>query len=874
MSLRFLPAESLSKSIVDQARYPTVLLLNARSIVKKIDELSCLSASTSPDIIVVTESWLHEGISDGLLSLEGFNFFRCDRIGRIGGGVCMWVRKDFACVQMLHYLHPSPIEIVIIKLPHLKMLLIGVYIPPNLCVSTMEGISDFLTLLLDTELLSCPDLKVMICGDFNTFDSSIFEQQFCLTNCVESPTRREAFLDQIWISDNVRELYDDNATVGPPLDSSDHRTVFLFSRHVSKKPTKIVKLWDFRRSNVDKFLYLLSITDFSHLMDSDCVDELCRIFYEHVHVAMSFVPSQYVTLTSSDKPWITPLLKHLVNERWKAFRLKNWNLYHHYKEKVKNEIKKAKAVWAGRQIQSAKHVWNVVKEVRGIKQNCSLQTLVNEYGSKERLLHAIQSKLNDNFNWQADEEVLGFEDEEWDPHFNTFYIQKLLSRLDTKKSTGSDGVPTRLLREGSLYLTPAVFRIFVTSIKSRRFPACWKLADVTPIAKCKNPTVGDFRPISLTPVLSKLLERLVLESMSPKLVTLFGPGQHAFRQHGSTVSALVKIQDSITHLLDTPDVDAVRMTCLDFSKAFDRVLHNVLLNRLIRCDVNRGFILWLKDFLEHRVQRLKLDNLFGPVHPVPSGVPQGSILGPTLFACFMGSLLDIVSPTVVLYADDVTLIEPIQKGISPNDLCKIQEWVGTHGMSLNLSKSKQIVFCRRGRGDDVTYPSIPVVRELKLLGVFWNDKLSWNDHFCHILKLASQRLYVIRKLKSVLSEKELTTVYHSLISSLFLYASPLFMSMSSSASNKIEMFQNRAHRVICGKNCVCTNFPPLQSVRSKRATSFFGKCQSFSCHPLHHLVPSRMPRSSHFCLPHIRSTRRLHSFIPSMCITMNNMTKK
>jgi len=784
----------------------------------------------------------------------------------------VWIRSDLACSRVTQYTLPSSVEAIVLRIPRIKLLLLSAYVPPNLNVSTSNDISEFFTFVMDSELSLCPDLKVMVCGDFNTFDTQIFEQCFSLYNCVKAPTRQTSFLDQIWISCNLRDFYKDEAVIGPPLDSSDHQTVFLFSNQSFCKVKNIVKLWDFRHSNIDRFLYLLSITNFSSVLESDSVDELCQEFYGHLHVAMSFIPSRYVILSTSDKPWITPLLKHLINERWKAFRNRNWKLYHHYKDKVKQEIKKAKMAWARRQIKSSKHIWKVVSEIRGSKQHYNLQTLINDHGSKEGLLEAIQGELEKNFNRQEDDKLLSFEDEKWEPMFTNLDVFYLLSHLDLRKSTGSDGVPARLLREGALYLSSPVFRIFSQSITTRRFPACWKLADVTPVPKCKNPSVKDFRPISLTPVLSKLLESLVLKSMSPELFPLFGASQHAFRKHGSTESALVKIHDCVTEYLDVPNVNAVRMTCLDLSKAFDRVLHNKLINRLISCNINRGFVSWLIDFLLNRVQRLKLGNIFGPVHCVPSGIPQGSILGPTLFSCFMGSLSVSSDSTIVLYADDLTLVEPIRDLARPNNLLDILEWVDFQRMSLNLDKSKQIIFYRRLAGD-VAYPSVPVVSELKILGVSWNDKLSWDGHFREIFKAASQRLFVIRTLKSVLTVKELIIVYHSLISSLFLYVSPLFVSLPLKIADKIQSFQNRAHRIICGKGCGCSNFPSLASVRMSRASNFLKKCELFSTHPLHHLIPPRMPRSSHFQLPHIASTRRLRSFVPSMCIAMNNEMK-
>jgi hypothetical protein len=618
----------------------------------------------------------------------------------------------------------------------------------------------------------------------------------------------------------------------------------------------------------------LSSIDFPSILKADCVDDICSSFYECLYTAMSFIPSNYVTLTSSDKPWITPLLKYLIDKRWDAYRSRNWNLYTHFKIKVKKEIEKAKKAWAVRQTQSAKHVWKVVREIRGSKQSWSLDALIKEFGDITRLLEVIQSELNKNFNWQTDESLSHINDEEWTPQFTRFDVESLLSRLDVRKSAGNDGVPARLLREGSIWLSYPVFLIFSKSIDTRCFPTVWKMADVTPIPKCKKPSPTDFRPISLTPILSKLLERLVFNSVTANLTSLYGASQHAFRSLGSTEGALVKIHDTITLYLEMSNVVAVRMTCLDLSKAFDKVLHNKLLNHLFHSDVNRGFLLWLKSYLSNRCQRLKFNGSFGPVCRIPSGIPQGSILGPVLFACFMGPLSVSSDSTAVLYADDVTLVEPIfkAKDVSHCNFLHVQQWINDQNLSLNLSKSRQLVFFGRGKHDhDVANPTIPVVHNIKMLGVYWNDKLSWHHHFDEMLKWCSQRLFVIRILKPLIQKKDLINVYYSLIASLLLYSSPLFAYLPVTIENKLEQFHNRAHRIICGKDCSCNRFPSLSSLRWKRSLKFLKKCELFPMHPLHHDVPPRMSKTFHFRLPHIGTSRRLRSPIIWICYKMNEL---
>ena len=135
--------------------------------------------------------------------------------------------------------------------------------------------------------------------------------------------------------------------------------------------------------------------------------------------------------------------------------------------------------------------------------------------------------------------------------------------------------------------------------------------------------------------------------------------------------------------------------------------------------------------------------------------------------------------------------------------------------------------------------------------------------------ISSQRLYVIRILKPILSTDHLCLAYKSLILSILLYAAPLFAFLPQNICQKLEKFNRRVHRIICSKACDCDRFPPLSSLRLSRAMNFFMKCHLNDKHLLHSFVPQRMQFSGHFRVPQIRSSRRHHSFFPFMCSLFN-----
>ena len=396
------------------------------------------------------------------------------------------------------------------------------YIPPNLSSIEKHTISSFFESVFDNELTACPELKLIVCGDFNDFNTTIFRSYFGLKNCVKSPTRGESILDQIWISPAILSHYVTCAEVGPPLGSSDHRTVFLPTKdHSTSTRKRIVKIKDYRMSNLARFCQALSSSDFSILELEKSLDDKCATFYHILDNAASYIPVEYVVMNEHDKAWITPLLKLLINKRWAAYRSKDWPRYNHFKEKVKLEIKKAKRIWADRQLETCRGTWALVKELQG--KNSSNSHLSSSRDETEKLLQSTTNLFKSNFNDRPDCVLKDIIDGPWSLSFSVADVEKKLRSLNQRKSAGSDGVDAKLLRFGSTWLAQPLFHLFLCSILSRTISSQWKQADVTPIPKCKALTANDYRPISLLPVVAKILERLVLKWLRTHLLHLYGP---------------------------------------------------------------------------------------------------------------------------------------------------------------------------------------------------------------------------------------------------------------------------------------------------------------------------------------------------------------
>ena len=460
------------------------------------------------------------------------------------------------------------------------------------------------------------------------------------------------------------------------------------------------------------------------------------------------------------------------------------------------------------------------------------------------------------------------------------YVCNLLSNLKTNKSSGSDGIHPFFLKSSAGILARPLCHIFNLSFASGIFPREWKIADVCPVPKSKPVKKELLRPISLLPIVSKICERVVLKRYADSLLNCYDNFQFAYRRKSSTVIALITVHDTILRLLDNLSVGAVRVITFDMSRAFDRIPHHLLLSCLSNCDLpDRGsFVNWLNSYLSSRLQRVKLGNTTSSCLPVTSGVPQGSILGPYLFSVYFASYKSLEANNYVFkYADDVTLILPVLKhsfddcSSVNNEIDHFKSWCETHGMSINFSKTKVLNINFSSHLLSLM-PNLENVHCLKILGLYFNDKLNWSTHFDFISKKISQRLYVLRILKPLLSHDKLVMVFSAIIQSLLDYASSVFLNPGFCLDSQLRLLCKRAFRIIhynVSGTCEKCDFLNVQERRQTLAMKLFRLSLLSSDHLLHHLLPNFSHRSKRLILPFVRTKRRADGFVFSCSLSYN-----
>ena len=422
------------------------------------------------------------------------------------------------------------------------------------------------------------------------------------------------------------------------------------------------------------------------------VHEKCELLHDIISKALSVIPFTYVRFSNKDKPWITPVVKSLINRRYQAFRSRNYVLYHHYKMKVKKAIEKAKENWTTANITSFNGVWKIANNVANKNKSNTLTKLIQTFDSPTIAANAINTKIQESFttspNWPEVLSSIPDCSNDWSPDVNACEVLKMLLSLKENKSSGSDQLPPRLLKAAAYELAQPLTHVIALSFESRAVPNKWKTAKVIPIPKKKRPLINDLRPISILPIFSKILEKFAVDSVSDSLIAMYGTNQYGFRPHSSTTCAHLNIHDTITRTLEDQYVKGVIVISFDLKKAFDSLKHAHLIKSLIRGQLPSMFLEWLVSYLQGRYQFVCLNNYFlSDMIPVTSGVPQGSVIAPFLFAAHMGSLKPFDSRTIMTkYADDIVSIIPVNdltevERLISNEINHVNGWCIQHGLN-------------------------------------------------------------------------------------------------------------------------------------------------------------------------------------------------
>lgn len=337
-------------------------------------------------------------------------------------------------------------------------------------------------------------------------------------------------------------------------------------------------------------------------------------------------------------------------------------------------------------------------------------------------------------------------------------IIEISKSFQSCKAPGYDKIPMSIIKQSINIISEPLTHIINLSITHGIVPDEMKIARVIPLFKAGDRALfTNYRPVSVLPSFSKFLERVIYNRILNYLhkYNILSENQYGFRKNHSTSLALIDLYDKISLAIDQKEF-AVGIF-LDLSKAFDTVDHQILFDKLAHYGIRGLTLNWVKSYFSNRKQFVQFNDYCSSTKNICCGVPQGSILDPLFFLLYINDI-NYVSKIVnlILFADDTNIFfshkDPTHLiNILNDEIEKLSEWLRANKLSLNLEKTKFMVFKPRQRIYHhnfqviINNEYIDQVNETVFLGIILDEELSWKSHISHVANKISKSLGIIFK---------------------------------------------------------------------------------------------------------------------------------
>ncbi|BHF80034.1 hypothetical protein SprV_0702315800 [Sparganum proliferum] len=393
--------------------------------------------------------------------------------------------------------------------------------------------------------------------------------------------------------------------------------------------------------------------------------------------------------------------------------------------------------------------------------------------------------------------------------FSEGIVRRELEALNESKSPGPDEIPPKLLKELASELSVPLSMLFQTSFDTGTLPIDWKLAHITPLYKRgSRASTTNYRPISLTCILCKVMERIMKNELIDFLEVhgLLSNCQHGFRKGRSCTTNLLRSLQSWTRALD--DRHEVHIAFIDFQKAFDTVPHQRLLHKLKKIGIGGNFLKWIENFLLGRHQVVCIGQGKSDPAMVGSGVPQGSVLGPILFLIYVDDAARALDCEVAMFADDMKIWSvirgPADEDILQVNLNRLEEWSSRWLLRFNVGKCSILRLGNTTRSA-ITRDyflggaALQEVEAQKDLGVLMTSSLKPSAHCSRVAKRAMSVLYAIKRAFMDFDEDVFSKTFGTFVRPHLEYGIQAWRPWAVEDQNCLERVQRRATKMVRGQ---------------------------------------------------------------------------
>ena len=782
---------------------------NIQCITNKIQQLDIFLSDHNADVLLLSEHWQSDDQID-LINLQNFNLCASfNRQKQKHGGVAIFCRNN---IKIKHLDHCNDLSLINIfeccgvEIRGYDIVVIVVYRPPNGDINIfLEQFGKLLDMFLHSN-------KFLVIGgdfniDFNVSNTALREllnvlncNNMCLT--IHEPTRvtptSSKCIDNIIIND--REVVSEANIIKNNL--SDH-----FAQYITVSLNRVAE----SDSHYRRFFNDNSIANFCTYLKNTSWDEVwatqeCNTAFNSFMDTILYYfeicfPISKINKRNNSKPHASKKSPEIIAARNKVQLFADLSRkYSQFKEQYKivnNEYRqllssaciKRNDQLVAKAKNKGKAMWTIINNSLGKSKKTKMQIEIEDSG---KILNPTEcTEAFNNFFITASKNAVANISKDLDQQFlasclkpstNSLFLSalteedvlELINKLKNSNSSGVDEISNTLLKIIGVYIVRPLTYIINLSLEQGTYPEKLKISNVIPLLKKGNPNLLiNYRGISLSPSVSKIFESAINMQLIHFLTVnnMLSQSQHGFTKQKSIDSALSEFVNDIVSTLDKSEI--AMGLFVDFSKAFDCVDHSLLLAKLEKYGV-RGIVHdWFNSYLSNRFQQVKINDSLSSLAVVNTGVPQGSILGPTLFVIFINDMLNYIDHplcSIVSYADDTNVLIKCENMSNAENYAilmyqKITYWAEKNKLCINHEKTAVVVFKTSQSSPNVNSSisldgktNINYSVNSRMLGLRIDCHLKWSSHIqdvctklskvCYALALTSKQcsLSIIRQL--------------------------------------------------------------------------------------------------------------------------------
>ena len=815
--------------------------LNARSINKNIIELREIIENADFDAVCISESWLKSRTPKDRFIINGYNIFRNDRRNKRGGGVCCYVRDNYIAKKIRIPNIPINPEFLFVEVSvlHQKLAIGTFYKAPKIPCKVFHDAFDSLLYIFNKyeQPILTGDFNVNLLtpetSNFKILSDSIIEP-FSLTQIIDQPTRitenSRTLIDLMFVK-NPEKVVSHGACAVPGV--SDHHLIFM-AYDIKKpkfKPHKVT-IRNFKNFDLEGFQAAAELAHFENVYNVVNINDKVTILENTINDLLDqFAPYKTYTITKQNStPWLTDEIRKVMDVR----DMYKYN-YNKSRDKTFNDkFKLLRNKVTGMMRQSQKTYFNdtINSKVKNSKDFHSLAKKLNLVSDKSNRgkINFSAEDLNNTFltnnNAVIDEAFINEKLQQLYnntlPCIHKFSFQDVtefdvvkVTKTIKSMSVGVDEINIFVIKSLMSRISSVLTHIVNVSFQTGIFPERWKKAIIKPIPKVAIPiSPSEYRPISLLPALSKIIEKLANKQIVQYLIKhdLLDPNQSAYKKNHGTQTALLKLCEDIYDAID--DSEITLLILLDFSKAFDTVNHKLLLAKLNILGFQENTCGWIQSYLSGRKQKVVVENESSSWAEIINGVPQGSILGPLLFTILISDMrLSIWTGSYITYADDTNLywessVDTINETLKAANsvTSNISTYCKDNCLRLNEGKCKYMFIGTKpainklnamNLGDlKINNVNMERVTNARVLGVTFDEVLSWRKQVNKCVSNAMSNYFQISRFKKFLSKESKIILCDSIILSQFNYCDVVYSNLDKYLKDKIQKVQNLCLRFI------------------------------------------------------------------------------